>query len=173
MEQLTYCCHFTGDLSSISGSESDSEDEDSDSDAGVKSRTVSDKDMESSGETPLTAGRLSSKLVFQNSVGDYLLVYRCILKGKVRISPMKSIICLKKTKQNTLDLYNLIFCHFSWKVSVGWRTRCRILSESYNKEDYVGHSHDWWRSFCWCCIWRVTFYFPALYAFILHIMAEI
>lgn len=98
MEQLTYCCHFTGDLSSISGSESDSEDEDSDSDAGVKSRTVSDKDMESSGETPLTAGRLSSKLVFQNSVGDYLLVYRCILKGKVRISPMKSIIYLKKKK---------------------------------------------------------------------------
>ncbi|XP_026001020.1 ankyrin repeat and zinc finger domain-containing protein 1 [Astatotilapia calliptera] len=74
-----------GDLSSISGSESDSEDEDSDSDAGVKSRTVSDKDMESSGETPLTAGRLSSKLVFQNSVGDYLLVYRCILKGKFQL----------------------------------------------------------------------------------------
>uniref|UniRef100_A0A669F4F0 Ankyrin repeat and zinc finger peptidyl tRNA hydrolase 1 n=1 Tax=Oreochromis niloticus TaxID=8128 RepID=A0A669F4F0_ORENI len=74
-----------GDLSSISGSESDSEEENSDSDAGVKSRTVSDKDMESSGETPLTAGRLSSKLVFQNSAGDYLLVYRCILKGKFQL----------------------------------------------------------------------------------------
>ncbi|KAL3970046.1 Rho family GTPase 1 [Sarotherodon galilaeus] len=74
-----------GDLSSISGSESDSEEEDSDSDAGVKSRTVSDKDIESSGETPLTAGRLSSKLVFQNSAGDYLLVYRCILKGKFQL----------------------------------------------------------------------------------------
>ncbi|XP_063355533.1 tRNA endonuclease ANKZF1 isoform X2 [Pelmatolapia mariae] len=74
-----------GDLSSISGSESDSEEEDSDSDAEVESRTVSDKDMESSGETPLTAGRLSSKLVFQNSAGDYLLVYRCILKGKFQL----------------------------------------------------------------------------------------
>lgn len=71
-----------GDLSSISGSESDSEEEDSDSDAGGISRNVSDKDKESSGETSLNTGRLSSKVVFQNAAGDYLSIYRCILQGK-------------------------------------------------------------------------------------------
>lgn len=29
----------------------------------------------------------------------------------------------------------------------------------------MGHSHDWWRSFCWCCIWRVNFLFPCFVCF--------
>ncbi|XP_026151750.1 ankyrin repeat and zinc finger domain-containing protein 1 isoform X2 [Mastacembelus armatus] len=67
-----------GDMSSISGSESDSEDEDSNSEGGTSSN-VTGTDNESSSEI---SGRLSSKVVFQNSAGQYLSVYRCILQGK-------------------------------------------------------------------------------------------
>uniref|UniRef100_A0A673CHL4 VLRF1 domain-containing protein n=1 Tax=Sphaeramia orbicularis TaxID=375764 RepID=A0A673CHL4_9TELE len=71
-----------GDMSSISGSESDSKDEDSDSDYGGTSSNVTGTDNESSAETTLITGRLSSKVVFQNAAGQYLSVYRCILQGK-------------------------------------------------------------------------------------------
>ncbi|XP_022596668.1 ankyrin repeat and zinc finger domain-containing protein 1 [Seriola dumerili] len=71
-----------GDMSSISGSESDSEEENSDSDCGGTSSNIAGTDNESSGETSLITGRLSSKVVFQNSSGQYLSVYRCILQGK-------------------------------------------------------------------------------------------
>nr|XP_020450416.1 ankyrin repeat and zinc finger domain-containing protein 1 isoform X1 [Monopterus albus] len=68
-----------GDMSSISGS--DSGDEDSDSDGGASSNVIV-TDNESTSETSLLTGRLSSKVVFQNSAGQWLSVYRCILQGK-------------------------------------------------------------------------------------------
>ncbi|KAF6726728.1 Ankyrin repeat and zinc finger domain-containing protein 1 [Oryzias melastigma] len=71
-----------GDLSSISGSESDSEDEGSDSKDGV----ISDfpgTDHESSVLSHSITGRLASKVVLQNSAGEYLSVYRCVLQGKI------------------------------------------------------------------------------------------
>ncbi|XP_024142335.1 ankyrin repeat and zinc finger domain-containing protein 1 [Oryzias melastigma] len=71
-----------GDLSSISGSESDSEDEGSDSKDGV----ISDfpgTDHESSVSSHSITGRLASKVVLQNSAGEYLSVYRCVLQGKI------------------------------------------------------------------------------------------
>ncbi|XP_027146913.1 ankyrin repeat and zinc finger domain-containing protein 1 isoform X1 [Larimichthys crocea] len=71
-----------GDMSSISGSESDSEEGDSDSDSGGTSSNVNGTDNESSAETGLISARASSKVVFQNSAGQYLSVYRCILQGK-------------------------------------------------------------------------------------------
>lgn len=73
-------------MSSISGSESDSEEGDSDSDSGGTSSNVNGTDNESSAETGLISARASSKVVFQNSAGQYLSVYRCILQGKVRLS---------------------------------------------------------------------------------------
>ncbi|XP_053184725.1 ankyrin repeat and zinc finger domain-containing protein 1 isoform X2 [Scomber japonicus] len=69
-----------GDMSSISGSESDSEK--SDSDDGGTSSNVTGTDNESPVETSLITGRPSSKVFFQNSAGQYLSVYRCILQGK-------------------------------------------------------------------------------------------
>ena len=76
-------------MSSISGSESDSEEENQYSDSGGTSSNVTGTDNESSVETGLITGRLSSKVVFQNSTGQYLSVYRCILQGKVRVSVYK------------------------------------------------------------------------------------
>lgn len=73
-------------MSSISGSESDSEEEDSDSDGGGTSSNVTGTDNESSDQTSSIIGRLSTKVVFQNSAGQYLSVYRSILQGKVRIN---------------------------------------------------------------------------------------
>ncbi|XP_034549721.1 ankyrin repeat and zinc finger domain-containing protein 1 [Notolabrus celidotus] len=72
----------TGDMSSISGSDSDSEDEDSDSDGRGTNSNVTSTDNDSSVETSWISGRLFSKVVFQNSAGQYLSVYRCILQGK-------------------------------------------------------------------------------------------
>lgn len=72
-------------MSSISGSDSDSEEENSYSDGGGTSSNATGTD-ESSLETSLITGRLSSKAVFQNSTGQYVSVYRCILQGKVRLS---------------------------------------------------------------------------------------
>ncbi|XP_074515599.1 tRNA endonuclease ANKZF1 isoform X1 [Sebastes fasciatus] len=71
-----------GDMSSISGSESDSDEEDSDSESGGTSSNVTGTDNESSVETSLFTGRPSSKVVFQNSAGQYLWVYRSILQGQ-------------------------------------------------------------------------------------------
>ncbi|XP_026232175.1 ankyrin repeat and zinc finger domain-containing protein 1 isoform X2 [Anabas testudineus] len=69
-----------GDMSSISGSESESED--SDSDDGETSSNLTGTDNESSADTRSITGRLFSKVVFQNSSGQNLSVYRCILHGK-------------------------------------------------------------------------------------------
>ncbi|KAF3694930.1 Ankyrin repeat and zinc finger domain-containing protein 1 Zinc finger protein 744 [Channa argus] len=69
-----------GDMSSISGSESDSED--SDIDGGESSSNLTGTDNESSADMCLFTGRSFSKVVFQNSSGQYLSVYRCILQGK-------------------------------------------------------------------------------------------
>ncbi|KAM6955012.1 tRNA endonuclease ANKZF1 isoform 1-T1 [Lycodopsis pacificus] len=71
-----------GDMSSISGSESDSEEEDSDSESGGTSSNVTGTDNESSVETSLFTGRHPNKVFFQNSAGQYLTVYRCILRGQ-------------------------------------------------------------------------------------------
>ncbi|XP_028446941.1 ankyrin repeat and zinc finger domain-containing protein 1 isoform X2 [Perca flavescens] len=71
-----------GDMSSISGSESDSEEDDSDSESGGTSSNVTGTDNESSVETSLFTGRPSSKLFFQNSIGQYLSVFGCILQGQ-------------------------------------------------------------------------------------------
>lgn len=65
-------------MSSISGSESDSSREDSASDGGEAGSN--NKDTDSS----LITGRPSSKVVFQNSAGEYLSVHRCILQGKAK-----------------------------------------------------------------------------------------
>lgn len=70
-------------MSSISGSESESED--SDSDDGETSSNLTGTDNESSADTRSITGRLFSKVVFQNSSGQNLSVYRCILHGKVRV----------------------------------------------------------------------------------------
>ncbi|XP_074551064.1 tRNA endonuclease ANKZF1 isoform X2 [Halichoeres trimaculatus] len=72
----------TGDMSSISGSDSDSEDEDSDSDGRGTNSNVTSTDNDSSVETGWISSRLCSKVVFQNSAGQFLSVYRCILQGK-------------------------------------------------------------------------------------------
>ncbi|XP_078142031.1 tRNA endonuclease ANKZF1 isoform X1 [Centroberyx gerrardi] len=72
----------TGDMSSISGSESDSGEEDSDSDWGGKSSDVTRTDNDSSAEADSVPSRLSSKVVFQDSEGQYLAVYRCVLQSK-------------------------------------------------------------------------------------------
>ncbi|KAM6934330.1 tRNA endonuclease ANKZF1 [Xenentodon cancila] len=66
-----------GDLSSISGSGSDSEEEDFDSD----SREAGSR-ATGAAESQLTAGRLYGKVFFQNSAGEYLSFYRCVLHGK-------------------------------------------------------------------------------------------
>ncbi|KAM9343342.1 tRNA endonuclease ANKZF1 isoform 2-T2 [Pholidichthys leucotaenia] len=65
-----------GDLSSISGSESDSEEEYSDGEGGKTCGNITLKDGQ------LLAGQLSAKVLFQNSAGQYLSMYRCALQGK-------------------------------------------------------------------------------------------
>lgn len=71
-------------MSSISGSESESEEEDSDSNGGGTSSNTNGTDNESSVKSSLITGRPFSKVVFQNSEGQYLAVYRCILQGKAQ-----------------------------------------------------------------------------------------
>lgn len=82
-------------MSSISGSESDlEEEEDSYSDGGGTSSNVTGTDNESSVEAGLITGRLSSKVVFQDSAGQFLSVYRCILQGKVGLSRYSTVQCV-------------------------------------------------------------------------------
>nr|XP_057937720.1 tRNA endonuclease ANKZF1 isoform X2 [Doryrhamphus excisus] len=74
-----------GDLSSISGSESDSEDdeeEELDGDQRGTSCQAAGADNGDLDDTSLMTGRLSSKVLFQNSEGQYLSFYRCVLQGK-------------------------------------------------------------------------------------------
>lgn len=99
-----FCCHFTGDLSSISGSESDSEQEDLDSDSGAMRSNLTSTDNETSSESRLISGRLSSKVFFQNSAGEYLTVYRCILLRKVNNTP-QVIFCIFESN-------NSFYLHF-------------------------------------------------------------
>uniref|UniRef100_A0A3B4ADS0 VLRF1 domain-containing protein n=1 Tax=Periophthalmus magnuspinnatus TaxID=409849 RepID=A0A3B4ADS0_9GOBI len=90
------------DMSSISGSESDSEEGDSDSDYGGTSSNVTGTDNESSSENSLISGRLSSKVVFQNSAGQYLSVHRCILQGKQRNEEIDLVLSLKAVNKKTV-----------------------------------------------------------------------
>ncbi|KAG7227494.1 hypothetical protein INR49_005309 [Caranx melampygus] len=87
-----------GEMSSISGSDSDSEEHSSDSDIGGTSSNITGTDNESSTETSFTTGRLSSKVVFQNSAGQYLSIYRCILQGKSdeELDSVASLMALNK-----------------------------------------------------------------------------
>lgn len=67
--------YLEGDLSSISGSESDSEE-------GADSNNITATDNETWPESSGGTGRPSTKIIFQNSAGQYLSVHRCILQGK-------------------------------------------------------------------------------------------
>ncbi|RXN28058.1 ankyrin repeat and zinc finger domain-containing 1-like isoform X1 [Labeo rohita] len=64
-----------GDISSISGSDSDSEDEDLRDEVGPEE---TDRAL----DTDQSACRLSTKVVFQNTQGQYLSLYRCVLQSK-------------------------------------------------------------------------------------------
>ncbi|KAL1268088.1 hypothetical protein QQF64_033451 [Cirrhinus molitorella] len=65
----------TGDISSISGSDSDSEDGDLGDEEGPE-------ETDSALDTDQSTCRLSSKVVFQNTQGQYLSLYRCVLQNK-------------------------------------------------------------------------------------------
>jgi hypothetical protein len=71
-------------MSSISGSDSDSEDEEEeDGDWPRRDVTVPGADDDDE-DSWAQSGRKSTQLAFQNSDGQYLVVQRCILMGKVR-----------------------------------------------------------------------------------------
>ncbi|XP_054887969.1 ankyrin repeat and zinc finger domain-containing protein 1 isoform X2 [Poeciliopsis prolifica] len=91
-----------GDLSSISGSESDSDEEDTDSDGRGTGSNVTGTDNESSAEPNATTGRLCSKVVFQNSAGEYLSIYRCALMGKGDSDEHDIVSSLKTVNQKTV-----------------------------------------------------------------------
>uniref|UniRef100_A0A1A8Q6Q7 Ankyrin repeat and zinc finger domain containing 1 n=1 Tax=Nothobranchius rachovii TaxID=451742 RepID=A0A1A8Q6Q7_9TELE len=86
-----------GDLSSISGSESDSEEEDFACKSGETRNNVVGTDDESSAVT----GRLSSKVVFQNSAGVYLMVYQAALMGKTK-EEVDAVFSMKSISQKTV-----------------------------------------------------------------------
>ncbi|XP_031661983.1 ankyrin repeat and zinc finger domain-containing protein 1 isoform X2 [Oncorhynchus kisutch] len=69
-----------GDMSSISGS--DSEDEEPDSDWVVENTEAAPLQKDHSVLEAESFGRLSNRVVFQNSQGQYLAVYRCVLQSK-------------------------------------------------------------------------------------------
>ncbi len=64
--------YSSGDISSISGSDSDSEDGDE----------VGPEETDSALDTDQSTRRLSTKAVFQNTQGQYLSLYRCVLQNK-------------------------------------------------------------------------------------------
>ncbi|XP_038870296.1 ankyrin repeat and zinc finger domain-containing protein 1 [Salvelinus namaycush] len=72
-----------GDMSSISGS--DSEDEEPDSDWVVENAEAAPLQKDDGGLEAESFGRLSNRVVFQNSQGQYLAVYRCVLQSKSAI----------------------------------------------------------------------------------------
>ena len=109
---------LTGDMSSISGSESDSEEGDSDGDGGGTSSSSS-----------LVTGRTSSKVVFQNSAGQYLSLYRCILHGKAQQVNSVQRVISRLTDISLFDILNSIFC--SCNTLVRWWVTCRILLEDH------------------------------------------
>ncbi|KAM9484643.1 tRNA endonuclease ANKZF1 isoform 2-T4 [Salvelinus alpinus] len=69
-----------GDMSSISGS--DSEDEEPDSDWVVENVEAAPLQKDDGVLEAESFGRLSNRVVFQNSQGQYLAVYRCVLQSK-------------------------------------------------------------------------------------------
>ncbi len=104
-------------MSSISGSESDSGEEDSESEGGVTRSNVTSTDNESSAESSVVSGRLSSKVVFQNSAGQYLSVYRCILQGKVsRCTAVQGVNC-KRSFIFLVSFRALFLLYFSQMMS--------------------------------------------------------
>ncbi|CAB1346835.1 unnamed protein product [Coregonus sp. 'balchen'] len=72
--------HGHGDMSSISGS--DSEQEEPDGDWAVGNAEAGPLQKDDSVLEEESFGRLSNRVVFQNSQGQYLAVYRCILQSK-------------------------------------------------------------------------------------------
>uniref|UniRef100_A0A8K9V1D2 Ankyrin repeat and zinc finger peptidyl tRNA hydrolase 1 n=1 Tax=Oncorhynchus mykiss TaxID=8022 RepID=A0A8K9V1D2_ONCMY len=72
-----------GDMSSISGS--DSEDEEPDSDWVVENTEAAPLQKDDGVLEAESFGRLSNRVVFQNSQGQYLAVYRCVLQSKSAI----------------------------------------------------------------------------------------
>ncbi|XP_045068002.1 LOW QUALITY PROTEIN: ankyrin repeat and zinc finger domain-containing protein 1-like [Coregonus clupeaformis] len=72
-----------GDMSSISGS--DSEQEEPDGDWAVGNAEAGPLQKDDSVLEEESFGRLSNRVVFQNSQGQYLAVYRCILQSKSAI----------------------------------------------------------------------------------------
>eukprot|EP00063_Salmo_salar_P046413 XP_014021248.1 PREDICTED: ankyrin repeat and zinc finger domain-containing protein 1 isoform X2 [Salmo salar] len=72
-----------GDMSSISGS--DSEDEEPDSDWVVDNTEVAPLQKDDGVLEAESFGRLGNRVVFQNSQGQYLAVYRCVLRSKSAI----------------------------------------------------------------------------------------
>nr|XP_029512052.1 uncharacterized protein LOC115126564 isoform X2 [Oncorhynchus nerka] len=76
-----------GDMSSISGS--DSEDEEPDSDWVVENTEAAPLQKDRGVLEAESFRRLSNRVVFQNSQGQYLAVYRCVLQSKVRLGTDK------------------------------------------------------------------------------------
>nr|XP_046205561.1 ankyrin repeat and zinc finger domain-containing protein 1-like [Oncorhynchus gorbuscha] len=72
-----------GDMSSISGS--DSEDEEPDSDWAVENTEAAPLQKDHGVLEAESFRRLSNRVVFQNSQGQYLAVYRCVLQSKSAI----------------------------------------------------------------------------------------
>lgn len=101
---------LTGDMSSISGSESDSEEGDSDGDGGGTSSIVMGTNNETSVESSLITGRAFSKVVFQNSAGQYLSVYRCILQGKAQQVNSVQRVISRLTDLSLFGILNSLFC---------------------------------------------------------------
>ncbi|CAL8267757.1 unnamed protein product [Lota lota] len=92
-----------GDMSSISGSDSDSEDEDSDGDWPERANAVPGSDDDDEGSWAQTGpSRKSSHVAFQNPEGQYLVVHRCILKGKSDDGEVDSVDCLKAITAHTV-----------------------------------------------------------------------
>uniref|UniRef100_A0A1A8CA38 Ankyrin repeat and zinc finger domain containing 1 n=1 Tax=Nothobranchius kadleci TaxID=1051664 RepID=A0A1A8CA38_NOTKA len=114
-----------GDLSSISGSESDSEEEDFACKSGETRNNVVGTDDESSAMT----GRLSSKVVFQNSAGAYLMVYQAALMGKTK-EEVDAVFSMKSISQKTVWVILVTGGgHFAGAVFEGHRKRKRRKKE--------------------------------------------
>ncbi|CDQ85124.1 unnamed protein product [Oncorhynchus mykiss] len=73
-----------GDMSSISGSDSEDEEPD-DSDWVVENTEAAPLQKDDGVLEAESFGRLSNRVVFQNSQGQYLAVYRCVLQSKSAI----------------------------------------------------------------------------------------
>ena len=87
-------------MSSISGSDSDSEDQDSDGDWPGRDVTAPGADDDEESWAQSGSSRKSSQVVFQNPEGQYLVVHRCILNGKVRAATQRSMVHVERICTN-------------------------------------------------------------------------